>query len=236
MQTSRDFTGVLHHFSQTRGALLYPAVQGEEISKNTWLALRDHGPKPPLAPFSTCSSVQCCLFRAQSHVLQMLCSKKPLTPLKLYKSQGMLITQSEPIIPAQAPQSMGFADSPPQAFCLYQDYPRKSALVKHPHPGNIQGAPQHQAPTLWLSWGFQDLGFPILQTSFAEIGNLSDTEQAGPSQPFQELCEGVEIKEEQAPGRLGLIPVPEAGTPLCSLPVQDPTLREILLLHEGQNM
>lgn len=63
--------------------------------------------------------------------------QKPLTPLKLYKSQGTLITQSEPIIPNQAPQSMGFADSCPQAFCLHQDYARNSASIKHPHPDNI---------------------------------------------------------------------------------------------------
>ena len=34
---------------------------------------------------------------------------------------GTLITQSEPIILTQAQQSMGFADSLPQAFCLPQD-------------------------------------------------------------------------------------------------------------------
>lgn len=142
IQTSRDFTRVAAPLPlDWKSIAISWCPGGRNLFKNTWLALRDMAQNlslpPLLAPFSTHSSVQCCLFRAQSHVLQMLCSKKPLTPLKLYKSQGMLITQSEPIIPAQAPQSMGFADSPPQAFCIYQDHARNSALVKHPHPGNI---------------------------------------------------------------------------------------------------
>lgn len=197
-------------------------AQGQEIPVKThgWLqgtTAQNSLLAPSLfAPFSSCSSVQCWLFRAQSHVLQMLCTKNLWHLWSFYKSQGTLITQSEPIIPRQAPQSMGFADSLSPTGILPVSGPRQKFSI---------------SPTSspWRCWGcttrlgsdtmaFQDLEFPIPQTSFAEIGNLFDTEQAGSPQPFQELSEGGKIKEKQAPDRL-IIPDPEAGTPLCSFPV-----------------
>lgn len=153
-------------------------TQGRNPCKNTWLALRAQKPllAPFSSPFSSCSSVQSCLFRAQSHILQMLCRKKPLTPLKLYKSQGMLITQSEPIIPAQAPQSMGFADSPPLAFCTTNSANiLPLTIFRMHHKIRLQ-------PCGFL--GFPGFGISHPQSCFAEIGNLFDTEQAGSSQPF----------------------------------------------------